>query len=179
MRTRRNVLRAGSAVALATVATPALAKLANTDHRDLSFDNLHTGEKLRVDYWVGGDYLPDALNEINYLLRDFRTNQVHEIEPKLLDLLNLLHRKMGSGAPFQVISGYRSPKTNAILHAHSHEVATHSLHMSGMAIDIRLSDRDLKDLHEAALAMRAGGVGYYPHSDFVHVDVGRVRRWNG
>lgn len=178
MRTRRNFLRAGAVLA-AGVASPALANISKADYRALSLDNLHTGEKLKIDYWVEGRYVPEALKDINYLLRDYRNGEVHQIDPKLLDLLNLLHRRMSSNAPFEVISGYRSPATNAMLHERSHGVATHSLHMKGMAIDIRLPDRDLKELHESALAMQAGGVGYYPSLDFVHVDVGRVRRWGG
>jgi uncharacterized protein YcbK (DUF882 family) len=177
MRTRRNFLRTGTAALAAGVASPALANIGRTDHRALSFDNLHTGEKLKIDYWVEGRYVPDALKDIDHLLRDFRNGKVHRIDPKLLDLLNHLHRKLGSNAPFEVISGYRSPATNAMLHARSRGVATHSLHMKGMAIDIRVPDRNLKDLHETALAMRAGGVGYYTKLDFVHVDVGRVRHW--
>lgn len=177
MHTRRNILRAGTAAAVAGIASPALARIGPEDHRALAFNNLHTGERLKVDYWVEGRYVPDALHEVNQLLRDYRNNEVHRIDPKLLDLLSHLHRRLGSNAPFQVISGYRSPATNAMLHRRSNGVATHSLHMKGMAIDIRLSDRDLSDLHRTALAMRAGGVGYYSRSDFVHVDVGRVRHW--
>ena len=179
MHTRRNLLRAGSAALIAGVASPALAGIGKTEYRALAFDNLHTGEKLKIDYWVEGNYVPDALADINHLLRDYRNNQVHTIEPKLLDLLNLLHRQMGSNGAFEVISGYRSPATNAMLHERSAGVAAHSLHMQGMAIDIRLPDRNLADLHNTALAMQAGGVGYYPSLDFVHVDVGRVRRWGG
>jgi len=177
MHTRRNILRAGTAAIIAGVASPAIAKIATADARTLSFDNLHTGEKLSVDYWVEGQYLPDALTQINHLLRDYRNGQVHVIEPKLLDLLNILHRQLGSSVPFEVISGYRSPATNEMLHERSSGVASHSLHMKGMAIDIRLNDRDLKTLHDTAAALRAGGVGYYPSLDFVHVDVGRVRYW--
>jgi uncharacterized protein YcbK (DUF882 family) len=179
MRTRRNFLRGGTAALAAGVASPALAKIAPADYRAVAFNNLHTGESLKVDYWVAGRYVPDALHEVNHVLRDFRNNEVHQIEPKLLDLLNHLHGRLGSNAPFQVISGYRSPATNAMLHARSHGVASHSLHMKGMAIDIRLPDRHLPDLHKTALAMHAGGVGYYPSANFVHVDVGRVRRWGG
>ena len=183
MTTRRSILRAGAALVATAAASPALASIsknaASADFRALAFDNLHTGEKLKIDYWVEGNYVPDALHNINHLLRDYRNGEVHVIDPKLLDLLNHLHRRLGSNAPFEVISGYRSPATNAMLHARSKGVATHSLHMQGMAIDIRLPDRGLKDLHETALAMRAGGVGYYPSLDFVHVDVGRVRRWGG
>jgi uncharacterized protein YcbK (DUF882 family) len=172
---RREFLRAGGLL-LAGVAAPAIAR-ASTDVRALAFDNIHTGEKLNIDYWTSGQYIPGALSTINHLLRDYRNEEVHIIDPRLLDLLNRLHTTLGSAMPFQVISGYRSPATNALLHAESHGVAAKSLHMQGMAIDIRLADRRLEDLHIAAQAMRNGGVGYYPASDFVHVDVERVRYW--
>ena len=151
----------------------------NREVRALSFDSLHTGERLTVEYWAKGEYLPDALSEVNHLLRDFRTGQVHAIDPKLLDLLAGVRARLETASPVSVISGYRSPATNAMLRGeHEHSgVATNSLHMQGMAIDICLPGRSLADLHNAALAERGGGVGYYPRSDFVHVDVGRVRTW--
>lgn len=130
-----------------------------------------------MDYWADGTYVPEVLNAANHLLRDYRNNEVHVIEPKLLDLVNLLQRGLGSTAEVQIISGYRSPASNAAMHEHSSGVAAHSLHMKGMAMDIRLADVRLDRLHDAALALQAGGVGYYPSEDFVHVDVGRVRRW--
>jgi uncharacterized protein YcbK (DUF882 family) len=151
--------------------------LASTAPRDLAFHNLHTGESLRAVYFDQGSYVPDALAAVDHVLRDFRTGDVHPIDPRLLDLLHTLGSTVQSHTPFQVISGYRSPATNAMLHAHTDGVASGSLHMQGMAIDIRLGDVDLGHLHRAALGLGAGGVGYYPASDFVHVDVGRVRRW--
>jgi len=154
--------------------------LANIDQgREISFSNIHTGEKLRVEYWAGGQYLPDALAEVNRVLRDFRTGQVHPIAPQLLDLLTRLRGRLETAEPINVISGFRSPVTNAMLRAeHEHSgVASKSLHMQGMAIDIRIPGRELSNIHMAALAERSGGVGYYPQSDFVHVDVGRVRSW--
>lgn len=180
--TRRHFLAwgsAGVALALPALAMPHIANAAvlAANQRKLAFDNLHTGETLKTVYWEGGDYVPGALGEINHILRDFRTNDVHPIDAKLLDLLNTLHQKLGSKVPFSVISGYRSPKTNATLAEASNGVAKHSLHMEGQAIDIHLEDVALKDLHRGALALKRGGVGYYPASDFVHVDVGRVRTW--
>lgn len=145
--------------------------------RALAFRNLHTGEELRATYWEGGRYQPDALAEINRVLRDHRTGDVATMEPALLDLLHRLHRAMDAGQPFHVISGYRSPKSNAALAARSTGVARKSFHMAGMAIDVRLPGRPLKSLHKAALALGGGGVGYYPKSDFIHVDIGPVRRW--
>ncbi|HLG88199.1 MAG TPA: YcbK family protein [Alphaproteobacteria bacterium] len=145
--------------------------------RTLSFRNLHTGEGFNGAYWANGSYMPDALAEIRTLLRDFRTGDEHDIDCRLLDLLTALHGGLDTVEPFEVISGYRSPKTNAMLREVSNGVAAHSLHMEGMAIDIRVPGRSLPSLRNAALALRQGGVGYYPASDFVHVDVGRVRRW--
>ncbi|HWA60993.1 MAG TPA: DUF882 domain-containing protein [Caulobacteraceae bacterium] len=147
--------------------------------RKLGFDNLHTGETLEVAYWENGTYVPGALAEVNHVLRDFRTGDVHPIEPGLLDLLVLLQGRVEKAERFQVISGYRSPLTNAVLHERSHQVASGSLHMQGKAIDIRLPGVELTHLRDAALSLAVGGVGYYPTSDFVHVDVGRVRRWAG
>lgn len=145
--------------------------------RFLAFDNLHTGETTKLVYWEKGRYIKGALSEINYILRDHRTNDVARIDPVLLDQLFILHNKLGSRAPFQVISGYRSPKSNAMLHEHSNGVAKKSMHVQGKAIDIRLQDAQLINVRNAALAMNCGGVGYYPESQFVHVDTGRVRHW--
>jgi uncharacterized protein YcbK (DUF882 family) len=145
--------------------------------RALSFDHTHTGERLTVEYFTRGSYLPDALTTVNHFLRDFRTGDVHDIDPGLLDLLHNLHSVTGTSKPFEVISGYRSPKTNEMLRQHSEGVAAHSLHMQGQAIDIRVGDVPLAKLRNAAVSIGRGGVGYYPASDFVHVDTGRVRRW--
>jgi uncharacterized protein YcbK (DUF882 family) len=150
-----------------------------TPERTLSFYNLHTGENLKTAYWVEGEYIPESLSDINHLLRDFRND---EIKPINLGLLNLLHditQRLGTSKPIQLISGYRSSSTNAKLHDRSSGVAKHSLHMDGMAADIRIPGHDLSELHKVAAAMQGGGVGYYPKSDFVHVDVGRVRYWTG
>ena len=145
--------------------------------RVLRFDHLHTGEKLAIEYWKGGTYETESLSAINHLMRDFRTGDVHPIDPPLLDLLHDLAGTTGTRRPFEIISAYRSPATNAGLHAHSDGVATNSLHLKGMAIDIRLTDIPLAQLRRAALDSRRGGVGYYPASNFVHVDTGRVRTW--
>jgi uncharacterized protein YcbK (DUF882 family) len=145
--------------------------------RILRFDNLHTGEKLAVEYWKGGTYEPEGLGVINHLMRDFRTGDVHPIDPSLLDLLHDLVGSTETRSPFEIISAYRSPATNAALHSHSDGVARNSLHLTGQAIDIRLADVPLAGLRRAALARRRGGVGYYPDSNFVHVDTGRVRTW--
>jgi uncharacterized protein YcbK (DUF882 family) len=145
--------------------------------RRLGFYNLHTGESLSLAYWEDGRYLADSLAEIDHVLRDFRTDEVHRIDPALLDLVHRLRVAMGSDQPFHVISGYRSPETNAMLARKSGSVAKNSYHVKGMAIDLRLPDRRLEDLRAAALALAGGGVGYYPKSDFIHMDTGPVRAW--
>lgn len=181
---RRRFLAIGAG-ALVTAAAGMTSRSASaqsaiiTPERTLSFYNLHTGENLKTAYWVEGEYIPESLSEINHLLRDFRNN---EIKPIHLGLLNLLHDitlRLGTSKPIQLISGYRSPATNAQLHERSSGVAKHSLHMDGMAADIRIPGHDLSELHKVAMSMQGGGVGYYPKSDFVHVDIGRVRYWNG
>jgi uncharacterized protein YcbK (DUF882 family) len=145
--------------------------------RALSFTHTHTGERLSVEYFSGGAYLQNALATVNHFLRDFRTNEEHAIDPVLLDLLHGLTGLTQTIRPFQVISGYRSPATNEMLRHRSEAVAAGSLHMKGLAIDIRLADVPLATLRKAAIALGGGGVGYYPASDFVHVDTGRVRTW--
>lgn len=173
---RRDLLRGALGVAGAAV----LGGAAQADvaaPRSLSLFNLHTGEALKATYFESGGYVPDALAAMNHLLRDFRTGEVHPIAPNLLDLVSTLTHGLETNGVVHVISGYRSPHTNALLHERSAGVASHSLHMAGQAIDIRIPGVDLARLRDAALDQRRGGVGYYPDSDFVHVDVGRVRRW--
>lgn len=145
--------------------------------RALSFHNLHTGESLNVTYWADGHHLPDALSEVNRILRDFRTGEVWPIDVGLLDLLHRVRQSLDTTAPFHIISGYRSPATNKKLRTNSSSVAKRSLHMQGMAIDVRVPGRQLRTLHKAAVAQKSGGVGKYPKSNFVHMDVGRVRYW--
>lgn len=170
---------AGLAAATATLApTSALAMLtAPATPRRLKFYNLHTSEQLDVVYFEKGRYIPQALAEIDYILRDYRQNVVKPMSPALLDLVVAIRRKLHTDAEVAIISGYRTPETNAMLAARSDGVAHHSLHMDGLALDWRVPGRTLEQLHQVALAMRGGGVGYYPSSDFVHVDVGRVRYW--
>lgn len=172
---RRRFLIAGlgAAAAMALPAAPALA----LPVRQLSFRNLHTGECLTANYWAGGHHLAGPCRRIDHLLRDFRTGEVKMMSRHLLDVLFALKQRLGTEAPFEVISGYRSPKTNARLFKAGHGVARHSLHMRGLAIDIRVPDVALKRLRREAVSLKAGGVGYYPRSDFIHVDVGRVRYW--
>lgn len=179
---RRCFLGLGLAAA-AGVLVPDLAAAAPATaprERTLSFVHTHTGERLTATYCCDGEYRPEALRQINHLLRDFRVNETRAIDPRLLDLLADLGVALGTAAPFHVISGYRSPHTNASLRERGGArsgVASGSLHMVGKAIDIRVPAVRLDRLRAAALSLRAGGVGYYPDSDFVHVDTGRVRFW--
>ena len=154
------------------------AGFAATEPRALAFKHTQTGERLNVAYWDRDGYQAEALADINHILRDHRTDDVAPIDLGLLDLLHALRATMESPAPFEVISGYRSAKTNAMLRKKgSGGVAKKSLHMQGLAIDVRLPGRRLTDLRAAAISLQSGGVGYYPKSDFIHVDVGRVRQW--
>ena len=167
--------------ARAFAAAPAVAARSGLAmERELSFFHTHTGERLSTAYCTGGEYVAPALKEVNLLLRDFRVNQVKAIDPALLDLLFELNGVLGTDQPFHVISGYRTPETNAMLQerggAHS-GVATHSLHIDGKAIDIRVPGIKLAHLRDSAKSLKRGGVGFYPGSDFVHVDTGRVRYW--
>ena len=177
---RRKFLALG-AIAAGTGIFPRQALSYVSDARDgersLAFYNTHTGERLNLVYWVQGQYLSESLAEINYILRDHRTDQIKSIDQKLLNLLFALRTELNSNQPFHIISGYRSPQTNAFLHTNSSGVAENSLHLIGKAIDIRIPGRPLSVLRNAAIALKAGGVGYYPNSDFVHLDVGRVRYW--
>ncbi|HXQ13776.1 MAG TPA: DUF882 domain-containing protein [Caulobacteraceae bacterium] len=176
---RRKLIAAGLGLAGGLAAAPAALAALAAPTRRLAFNNLHTGETLDVAYYENGCYVGDALAEVNHVLRDFRTGDVHVIEPRLLDLLTVLAASLETKSAFGVISGYRSPQTNAMLHEQSGQVASGSLHMQGQAIDIRLPGVDSATVRDAALKLAIGGVGYYPTSDFVHVDVGRVRRWQG
>jgi uncharacterized protein YcbK (DUF882 family) len=147
------------------------------EHKTLSFEHTHTGDRLKLTYFERGRYIKEALHEINYLLRDFRTDAIHPIDTALLDQLFALKQTLGVNKPFHIISGYRSPSTNAQLRQHSHGVAEHSFHMQGRAIDIRIEDISSKTVRNAALAIAQGGVGYYPRDNFVHLDTGRFRTW--
>jgi uncharacterized protein YcbK (DUF882 family) len=147
------------------------------DIRDLSFYHTHTGESLAVVYQRDGAYQEDALLAVADFLKDFRNGERHSIDPALLDVLYEIKVRTGSQAPFEVISAYRSPATNEMLRSKSSGVASSSMHLLGQAIDVRLRDIELARLKEVALQLERGGVGFYPGSDFVHVDTGRVRHW--
>jgi uncharacterized protein YcbK (DUF882 family) len=174
---RREFLRFGGGATASLIVPVGFAGAKAPLERSLDFYNTHTNEKLKTVYWAEGKYQPEGLREINRILRDHRTGDVYRMDENLLDLLYLLQTRTGRKDSFHIISGYRSPATNAKLHALSDGVAKRSYHMQGKAVDIRLPGYDLGKLHQAALALKAGGVGCYPSSNFIHVDVGPVRRW--
>lgn len=182
---RRSLLRAGLGLAAAASAGGTLfaseeaeAAALRAPPRVLSLVNLHTGERVSAEYWAKGRYVRDAMRAINHLLRDHRNNAVHPIDPKLLDLVHNLSRKIGRKGAIEIVSGYRSPESNAMLReADQRGVAQNSYHTRGMAIDLRVPKMSTRQLQRAALSLRGGGVGYYPDSNFVHVDVGPLRHW--
>lgn len=172
---RRLLLKGLSTLPFGLSATAARAS--SLQDCQLSFRHTHTDETLKIIYRSGGDYLPSALTQINHLLRDFRTGEVQPIDPALMDILYAVGATCGSHT-FEIISGYRSPVTNAMLkHTGGGGVAKNSLHMEGRAIDVRITGLDSARLRDAAVNLGMGGVGYYPVEDFVHLDTGRVRTW--
>ncbi len=178
---RREFFKIGTGL-LATCLVPVAgwsALLPDSTRRSLSFYNTHTGERLNVCYFKNGAYRPGAMGQINRILRDHRTGDIQAMDTRLMDLLYTVNQRLGSCSPFHIISGYRSPQTNARLRKNSTGVAKFSYHMLGRAIDIRLPGCDTHQLRQACLDLELGGVGYYPRSDFVHVDTGAFRTWNG
>jgi uncharacterized protein YcbK (DUF882 family) len=143
----------------------------------IRFHNIHTGESLNAVYRTPEGYDEGVLGDINRVLRDFRTGDVYRIDPSLIDLVHALAAKVDAKSPFDVICGYRSPQTNAMLAAASSGVSKHSFHLKGKAIDLALPGFDLRNLHAAARLLRGGGVGFYPTPGFIHVDTGPVRYW--
>ena len=177
---RRDMLTLGAAAGLAAVSTPAWAQALDIwEPRRAVLHNLHTGDAFNEVYFENGRYLPDALADAQRVLRDWRNGEEHFMDPRLFDALHAIQGRLETRAPYQIISGYRSPKTNAMLHARSSGVASNSQHTYGKAVDVRVEGVDLRNLHKAALDVSAGGVGFYPVSNFVHVDVARVRQWTG
>lgn len=173
---RRELLKrlaAGIAAPLIVAAPRARAAVP----RAIAFRHTHTGESLSLTFAVGDEYLPQALAAVDRLLRDHRTQAVHPMDPALLDQLHRLAEITGARSPYQVICGYREQHSNEMLRARSSGVARHSLHLEGRAVDVRLADVPLGELRDAALSLRAGGVGFYPESNFLHLDTGRVRSW--
>jgi uncharacterized protein YcbK (DUF882 family) len=163
---------------LSTAVTPALARKPKDPPRLLRLHHLHTEKRLETVYREGAHYHREALAQLNDFLKDFRTGEVTAIDPRLFDTLYDLQQQLeDDGALFEIISGYRSPATNTMLRNRSNGVAKRSLHMSGRALDIRLSETPTSVACDAALRLARGGVGYYPQSDFLHLDTGSVRHW--
>jgi uncharacterized protein YcbK (DUF882 family) len=173
---RRHLLKSMLGTSLAALLMPVKHALGMEEKR-LSFYHTHTGEKLDVTFARGGEFIPSALKQVNEFLADFRTGDVTEIDPELLNLIYDIRESLGSKGRYEVISAYRSPKTNEMLRSRSSGVAKNSQHLVGKAIDVRLEGVKLPELRDAALAQKRGGVGYYAQSNFVHIDTGRVRRW--
>ena len=171
---KRASLLCGAAGALVTV--PAVAAIEQRP-RVLQFVHTHTGETLIAPYFDGSGYRVDTLRDIDHLLRDFRTDETHVIDPPLLDILYELQLLANRDATYEIISGYRSPTTNTMLRGKSHGVAEHSQHLLGKAVDVRLSGFPTRQLGEYARSLARGGVGYYASSDFIHLDTSRVRFW--
>ncbi len=174
--TRRRVF--GAAAAGASVGLVRPGQALSFAPRSVSLYNIHTGEWLRTVYWADGHYIREAVKDINWILRDHYSNAVRPMNAGVLDVIGMLRARLDSRQPIQVVCGYRTPATNAMLYAEHRGVARNSYHIDGMAIDLRVEGRDLTQVHRAALSLRAGGVGYYPRSDFVHVDCGPVRQWS-
>ena len=180
---RRRLLRGFGGLAVGIAGASALplravlAAVSGDPARSLSFHALHTGERLTVTYWAEGGYQPDALAALNHVMRDWRTDGTVSMDMRTIDIMAAAHNLLNVHEPYMLLSGYRSPQTNRALAAKGRGVARRSLHQHGQAIDIRVPTVRLGDLRKAALALRQGGVGYYPRSNFVHVDTGRVRFW--
>lgn len=178
LRSRRDVLRLAGGLAAGTLLGGGAARAARRPvARTLVLHAVHTGERLSVEYFANGCYQPDALSAVSRLLRDHHTDQVRAIDPALLDQLHRLRLALGRAGSVHVVCGYRSPETNARERRRHGGVARHSLHVEGRAVDVFVPGRPLADLHTAARALRAGGVGYYPRDGFVHLDTGAVRSW--
>ena len=177
---RRKVLKAGLAGLAGLVAgfaniLPASAR--ETIGYSISIKNVHTGETFSGVYRVGGYYVPRAFRQINHIMRDHYTNDLHPIDPRLIDVLAKLQKRCACSEPLTVLSGYRSPTTNSMLRRISANVARNSFHMRGQAADIRVPGRGAGQVREIAMGLNAGGVGYYPRREFVHVDTGDIRHW--
>lgn len=178
--TRRSILGAFAATAISAAPFfPGVTAYArgSGDIRSLNFYSGRTGERMNVVYWIDGKYVPESLAEINHFFRDWRNNAVHEIDTRTVDFLAATHRLLRVNEPYMLLSGYRSPQTNAMLRARSRNVAQNSLHLRGQAADVRLQSRSVNEIARAAIACNAGGVGRYSRSDFVHLDCGANRSW--
>ncbi|MCL6282142.1 DUF882 domain-containing protein [Ruegeria sp. 2012CJ41-6] len=178
--TRRALL--GAFAASAVAAAPNYSQAAGFlrgggDIRRIRMYSGRTGERIDMIYWIDGDYIKDAVKEVNHFMRDWRTDQVKSIDLRTIDIMAASHNLMDVSEPYMLLSGYRSPQTNAMLRSRSRGVAKNSLHMKGQAADLRLSSRSVGQIARAAQSCRAGGVGRYSRSNFVHMDCGDVRNW--
>lgn len=178
--TRRALLGAFAATTVA--AAPTFSNAAGFlrgggDIRRIRMYSGRTGERIDMIYWIEGKYIKDAVKEVNYFMRDWRTDGVKSMDLRTVDIMAAAHNLMDANEPYMLLSGYRSPKTNAMLRSRSRGVAKNSLHMKGQAADLRLSSRSVNQMAKAAIACRGGGVGSYSGSNFVHMDCGVVRNW--
>jgi uncharacterized protein YcbK (DUF882 family) len=179
---RRRFLKSAAHGSLLAIGAPKIVQAAFsgfTAHKTLALAHHHTGETVNLTYYEHGRYIYGALDEISHFLRDYHNDAVHSVDAALLDQLYDLKLLLGVNKPFQIISGYRSPETNASLRSHSRGVARKSLHMEGRAVDIRIEGVSAKSIRNTALSLYRGGVGYYPNSNFVHLDTGDIRTWHG
>ncbi|MGE5505112.1 MAG: YcbK family protein [Actinomycetota bacterium] len=174
---RRSFLALGLGAAATLAANPLEAAVRRMPERSLHLYNTHTGEWLKTVYWADGRYQAKSIAQVSRFLRDHRTGTVHAMDPKLLDLMASVHKKFGTKGALHIISGYRSPQSNAMLASTGDGVAHNSLHMQGRAVDIRMPGHSVRQIGRAAASLKAGGVGLYPVSDFVHIDTGRIRYW--
>jgi uncharacterized protein YcbK (DUF882 family) len=177
---RRSFLKVGAATILTTLfSLPAMAAIRpeRSESRQLAFFNIHTGESLKTRYRSDGNLVLRAMRQINHIMRDYRTGEIKPVDPKLLDLLSRISQKVDPSSPIHIISGYRSARTNAMLRKTTSGVARNSFHMAGRAIDIRIPGCRTDGIYQMAKHLGRGGVGYYPESDFVHLDTGPVRFW--
>ncbi|MCE6952726.1 DUF882 domain-containing protein [Cereibacter sphaeroides] len=178
--TRRGLL--GAFAATAVIAAPTYSNAFGLlrgagDVRRIRMYSGRTGESMDTIYWIEGEYIPEALKEINHFMRDWRTNDVTRMDARTVDIMAAAHRLMDVSEPYMLLSGYRCPKTNAMLRSRSSGVARNSLHLKGQAADLRLKSRSVGQMAKAAEACASGGVGRYSRSDFVHMDCGPVRHW--
>lgn len=177
---RRRFIKLGLLTAISCILpSRALASVEDllSEERVLSFYNPHYKEDLHTVYYRNGEYIPDSLKEINHIFRDHYNGRVKNIDLKLIDLLYAIRKNLNSTKPFHIISGYRTKKTNSYLSTFKGGVSKNSLHIKGMAVDLRMPGFQLRDVRRVAYELKAGGVGYYPKSNFVHLDVGSVRYW--
>jgi len=180
--TRRSLIRtfAAAAVSAAPVYANAAGLLRGSgDIRRLRMHSGRTGESIDTIYWIDGKYIPEALKEITFFMRDWRNSKMKAIDPRTVDIMSAAHSLMEASSPYQLLSGYRSPETNAMLRSRSRGVAKKSLHMEGQAADLRISGSSISQMSKAAQSCSAGGVGTYYGSNFVHMDCGPVRAWRG